>query len=150
MAHFVYIVSSTRHYFKVGVARNPEQRLASLQTGNPEALHIEALIKCPSEKAAYGLESVLHRRFVRRHMRNEWFKFSKTKSRIKKEREKVYNTILTVVQNPIYSKFVITKWPYHEINDDIIKEDVELDESVRLLIEQENLYLSHMREILLA
>ena len=150
MSHYVYVISSTRHYFKIGVARSPEKRLASLQTGNPESLYIEALIKCPSEKSAYDLESILHRRFSNRHVRNEWFQFSRNRSKIKREREKVYNTIITVVQNPVRVKFTITKWPYHEINEDIIKDNVELDESVRLLIEQENLYLSHMREILLA
>jgi len=149
MKYYVYVVTSTKKYFKIGVAKNPDRRLSELQTGNPEPLQIEILIQCPSEKAAYGLESLLHRRFSRRRVRNEWFFFGKKDEHIKAGRETVYNKILNVVSDPNYEmSFRITKWPKHKIKEAPTEDRIPFDEeSIVILYEQEKLHLNHMRDI---
>jgi predicted GIY-YIG superfamily endonuclease len=151
MKYYVYVIRSTNYYFKVGVARNPERRLSELQTGNPEPLNIEALILCPSEKSAYGLESLLHKKFSRRKVRSEWFFFGRKEREIHKGRQTVYNTIIDVVSHPNYEmSFRITKWPDHKLKKEHFAEDTLEEEEFWVVPEEDRLITNHMREIMYA
>ena len=73
MATFIYVMS-TPGKVKVGKARDPKRRLASLQTGNPEEIRLIRLYQCPNEEAASQLERVCHEQISKYHYRGEWFK----------------------------------------------------------------------------
>jgi hypothetical protein len=150
MKYYVYVVCSTECYFKVGVAKNPARRLTELQTGNPEELQIDALVLCPNEKAAYALEILLHEKFSRRKVRNEWFSFGKRQKEIRKGRQNVYNTIIDVVSHPDYRKsFRITKWPNYIFRKETRFNKIDKEEVLETT-EEYQLMKNHMREILLA
>jgi predicted GIY-YIG superfamily endonuclease len=74
---YVYFIQSgdskKRNPVKIGVARNPERRLAALQTGNPEELKLLVVIECDSRTEAYAIESHLHKTLAKRNIRGEWF-----------------------------------------------------------------------------
>ena len=74
---YVYFIQSgsskKRNPVKIGVARNPERRLAALQTGNPEELKLLVVIECGSRAEAYAIESHLHKTLAKRNIRGEWF-----------------------------------------------------------------------------
>ena len=71
---FVYFVRSGRNGpIKIGVAKNVENRMDTLQTGNPTELILIAKVKCKSKAHAYSLETQLHKIYSRKRIRREWF-----------------------------------------------------------------------------
>jgi hypothetical protein len=70
----VYLVT-TQRYVKIGVARNPESRVASMQVGCPTELYLWGLIM-PVKQSARSLEYSLHRKFAEEKVRGEWFSCS--------------------------------------------------------------------------
>lgn len=56
---------------KIGCARNPFVRLATLQTAFPLELKIEAHLK-----GSYALEKEMHERFAKERVRGEWFRIT--------------------------------------------------------------------------
>lgn len=65
--YFIQSVDSLR--IKIGVAKDPVDRLRSLQTGCPERLELIATIPC----AGVEQERKLHRQFRRDKIHGEWF-----------------------------------------------------------------------------
>lgn len=66
---FVYFVQQgDRGPVKIGVAKDPLDRMAALQTGNPTELHLRQVV--PGQR---DLESKLHYRFREARIRGEWF-----------------------------------------------------------------------------
>lgn len=63
---------------KIGIARNPIKRLATLQTGNPEALFIHRVFWVESEQYAKNIESDAHisAELEHRRLEGEWFECS--------------------------------------------------------------------------
>lgn len=71
---FVYFVQAgKRGAIKIGIARNIERRILSMQTGNAYELHLLAAIPCKSRAQAKDFEGRLHRFFGRQKIRGEWF-----------------------------------------------------------------------------
>jgi predicted GIY-YIG superfamily endonuclease len=71
---FVYFVrAGNRGAVKIGIARNVERRVATLQTGNAFKLNVMAVIPCSSRIEAQSLEERLHKRFAKQRIRGEWF-----------------------------------------------------------------------------
>jgi DNA-binding transcriptional regulator YdaS (Cro superfamily) len=56
---------------KIGTAKNPAKRLATLQCGVAEILHVERLMEGGRE-----VETALHRRYAGQRLRGEWFRWS--------------------------------------------------------------------------
>ncbi len=56
-------------FLKIGIAKNPRQRLRELQTGCPYALELIAAFRGDTET-----EKLLHRRFAHLHSQGEWFR----------------------------------------------------------------------------
>lgn len=75
-AMFVYFIKCINRdgYIKIGVAKEVQSRLDTMQTGCPYKLELLAAIKCVSRKQAYELEGKLHRLFKAKHIRGEWFR----------------------------------------------------------------------------
>jgi len=71
-ACFVYFIQSgDSGPIKIGVAYNVKQRIAGLQTANPNKLNLLATIK---NKNALKVESDLHEKFKEHRLQGEWFK----------------------------------------------------------------------------
>jgi hypothetical protein len=67
---YVYLIQQGTHGpVKIGLAKNPQKRLATLQQANPTKLHgIAAWRGLPFE------EAMLHEEFADQRIRGEWFK----------------------------------------------------------------------------
>lgn len=63
---------------KIGYSKDPEDRLKSLQTGNPIKLQLYMKIKCNDEAHARRLERTLHEMLGTQNLRNEWFRLKYT------------------------------------------------------------------------
>ena len=53
---------------KIGVSVNPERRLLSMQTINPDPLHIMKVVN-----GSYAMEALLHEKFSDARINGEWF-----------------------------------------------------------------------------
>jgi len=79
MTTYLYFISTTRkNVVKIGIANNPKKRLKTFQTANYEELIILRVIKVENRALAFKLETALHQKFKRYHIRGEWFKLTPT------------------------------------------------------------------------
>jgi hypothetical protein len=69
--NFIYFAKSGR-YVKIGISKNPQNRMKELQIGNPNKIELLHFFKGETFS-----EKFLHKRFRKYHCRGEWFKFSK-------------------------------------------------------------------------
>jgi len=67
---YTYFIVSEDGFVKIGVAKNPWDRLKGLQTANPHNLSLELLILGDIE-----IERLMHKLLKKHHHRGEWFKF---------------------------------------------------------------------------
>lgn len=75
---YVYIVQQwegdgIRGPLKIGIAEDPDLRLAELQCGNPRRLSVIARFPFLSRELAFAREQWLHRKFHHLNIRGEWF-----------------------------------------------------------------------------
>lgn len=68
-----FIFNPDSDAIKIGMAKNVQGRLNSLQTSNAAQLELLAFIKVESIKAARELEQYLHQQFAEFSLRGEWF-----------------------------------------------------------------------------
>ena len=69
--YMLQVCSSDR--YKIGVTNNIRNRLKNIQTGNPDAIKIIALLECPKPT---HIESSLHEEFACYRIHGEWFEMS--------------------------------------------------------------------------
>jgi len=69
---YLYLIKCHK-YYKIGVAFDIENRLNSLQCGNPYKLDLIIAVKNPDSKE---LEEILHKKFEDKRVRREWFELS--------------------------------------------------------------------------
>ena len=69
----VYLIRGNDGKYKIGIAKNPTQRIKQLQTGNSDKL---VIIETYQSENASKIESTLHNQYS--HLRNEgeWFDLS--------------------------------------------------------------------------
>jgi hypothetical protein len=67
---FIYLISNQLGLFKVGVSKNPNKRIKSMETGNPDDLII---LYVYNSKKSYVIEKTLHRLYQQYHVKLEWF-----------------------------------------------------------------------------
>lgn len=75
--HSVYVITcGSDSPCKVGVARDPSRRLATLQTGQPGKLSVRFLLWTPTSGVASKIERRVHKDLKRGglHVTGEWFK----------------------------------------------------------------------------
>ena len=58
---------------KIGIAANPESRIASLQTGSPRPLKILTYFDTPNREIAKKFESAFHKHYEAQRLAGEWF-----------------------------------------------------------------------------
>lgn len=72
--YYVYLIEQADEQFtKIGITNDPETRLSSLQTGNPQKLTLRYLLHCQDYAQAQGLEQAMHFVFAQRAAVGEWF-----------------------------------------------------------------------------
>lgn len=69
---YVYIIKAG-NYIKVGVAKNVQSRMDTMQTGNHLWLEIIASMPFETRKAAFDYEAHLHHKLKAHKVRGEWF-----------------------------------------------------------------------------
>jgi len=72
---FIYIIGSDQPPYKVGISRDPEKRLKSLQTGHPFPLKLHYSKETEICKTKL-LETVIHRHLKLYKTSGEWFDVS--------------------------------------------------------------------------
>ncbi len=69
---YLYVIGPSQGLQKVGIATEPKQRLATLQTAVPFDLHLHLAVAVPFHEA-HAVERRAHRLLARSCVRNEWF-----------------------------------------------------------------------------
>lgn len=94
----IYLIKNTEEsYYKIGVGKNPKQRLKQLQTGSPAEL---ILIETFNTEHAYKIEKALHRRYLHLKKEGEWFNFSITEQfEFLRVCESIEKSIKTLMEN---------------------------------------------------
>ena len=79
MSEFVYIIKDTgfTHRCKIGITKNPKQRIKNLQTGNSNKLEYIFILKVNSNIKSSAVESEIHKYFKEKNqcVHGEWFNF---------------------------------------------------------------------------
>ena len=70
---YVYFIQAGYGAIKVGMAKNPEKRLADMQVSSSKPLRIVAKFPMPDRERARCLEKELHGLFADERIRGEWF-----------------------------------------------------------------------------
>lgn len=69
---FIYVIGGTNPPYKVGISRDPNRRLKSLQTGHPYPLQVHFTKETEICKTKL-LEQVIHRHLKMYKTSGEWF-----------------------------------------------------------------------------
>ena len=72
MLSYIYIIGSKDPPYKIGISRDPNQRLRSLQTGHPYPLQIHSLKQTDITETKY-LEKMIHNNLKFYKTKGEWF-----------------------------------------------------------------------------
>ena len=72
LARFIYVIGPQQGLQKVGLATDPQSRLATLQTASPFDLVMHGAVAVPFREA-HSVERRAHRLLARFRVRNEWF-----------------------------------------------------------------------------
>ena len=79
MSGYVYIIKDTglKNRCKIGITKNPKQRIKNLQTGNSNKLNIIFVLKVEPKIKSSAVEAVIHKYFKEKHLwiQGEWFEF---------------------------------------------------------------------------
>lgn len=69
---YLYLIKCHK-YYKIGITFDIENRLNSLQCGNPYELKVIIAVKNPDAKE---IEEILHKKFEHKRVMREWFELS--------------------------------------------------------------------------
>jgi hypothetical protein len=72
---YIYVIGPQQGLQKVGLATDPQTRLAALQTASPFNLQIHVAVQVPFAEA-HTIERRAHRLLARSRIRSEWFQTS--------------------------------------------------------------------------
>jgi hypothetical protein len=89
MSYVYFILDEISSAVKIGKANDVLERLATLQTGNPNKLVLLGYIKCISEKHSFLIEKQHHQKFKDLHINGEWFSYD----------EKTFENLLSIESN---------------------------------------------------
>jgi len=72
---YIYLIRGNNGKYKIGIAKNPSQRIKQLQTGNSDKLEI---IETYQSENAFKIETSLHHQYSYARNEGEWFDLSLT------------------------------------------------------------------------
>lgn len=70
-----FVLDEKSNAIKIGKANDVEDRINSLQTGNPNTLRLMHYIECSSEQHGFLLEKQYHEKFKHLRISGEWFEY---------------------------------------------------------------------------
>jgi hypothetical protein len=81
VTHQIYIMAYSAHYeqgsyrgpFKVGIAKQPLDRIKDIQTGNPQPIEVIWVSKFMDRGMAYAAERFIHELLKKHRISGEWF-----------------------------------------------------------------------------
>ena len=73
MNYYVYVIGPDKGPIKIGFTNNLENRLRTIQTGNPERIKIHYSIEFKSEKDMRAAEKKIHKSLSHKRKKGEWF-----------------------------------------------------------------------------
>lgn len=93
----IYLIKSSEDsHYKIGVSKNPQKRLSTLQTGNSSQIILISEYKTIN---AYKIEKVLHRKYSHFQRNGEWFNLSiKEELSFINECEKIEKNITDLIE----------------------------------------------------
>lgn len=74
LCYVYFILNCDSEATKIGIAKNVNRRIASLQTSSLSKLKLLGVLKAKSVNHAREVEKSLHQTFDKYHIRGEWFK----------------------------------------------------------------------------
>lgn len=73
---YIYLIQIEKsNFYKIGLTKNPTQRLNQLQSSNPHDLKLIDCIQLNEREKAVKLEKELHKTFIKYKVNREWFEF---------------------------------------------------------------------------
>lgn len=73
---YIYLLKSDENgYYKIGKSLNPDKRIRTLQTGNPEKITLISKVEV-TNKFCNKIESALHSQYSYTNKNGEWFDLS--------------------------------------------------------------------------
>lgn len=72
---FIYVIGNSENRQKIGFTKNPQRRLKTLQTGNPDKLYLHHCVEIPDEKTRV-MEKKIHSEIGYKRITGEWFNIS--------------------------------------------------------------------------
>lgn len=72
MNSYIYIIGADAPPYKIGISKEPQRRLRSLQTGHPYPLKIHNLKETDLTETKY-LERMIHQNLKHYRTKGEWF-----------------------------------------------------------------------------
>ena len=76
-AFIYFVLNADSNAIKIGMAKDLDKRLKSLQTSSPTKLQLLKAVQLAGVKEAADIETLLHRRFFHLRLTGEWFKADK-------------------------------------------------------------------------
>ncbi|MBV9385782.1 MAG: GIY-YIG nuclease family protein [Chroococcidiopsidaceae cyanobacterium CP_BM_ER_R8_30] len=76
-AFIYFVLNADSNAIKIGMAKDLDQRLKSLQTSSPARLQLIKVVQLANVKEAAECETKLHRKFAHLRLSGEWFKAEK-------------------------------------------------------------------------
>lgn len=109
----VYIIECAG-YCKIGVARNPEDRLRSINTGAPVRATLYRTREFPASLVARHVESHLHRLFRPHRSNGEWFDITPRKAW-----EALKRANPPTLANPKERADSLARWDFSDVPHDL-------------------------------
>jgi len=72
---YIYVIGDTTSPYKIGFTKDPDNRLRTLQTGNPKKLQIHYKEMIGENEVKY-IEKQIHKELKRKQVSGEWFNVS--------------------------------------------------------------------------
>lgn len=72
---YIYVIGNNENRQKIGFAKDPNRRLKTLQTGNPDKLYLHHYVEIPDEKVRI-MENKIHTEISYKRITGEWFNIS--------------------------------------------------------------------------
>lgn len=69
----IYVIEHPNGFWKIGRAKNPDQRLKEIQCHSPYELEVRTTVTEHNDHSRRSVESLLHQYFSRYQIRGEWF-----------------------------------------------------------------------------
>lgn len=101
---YIYIIGSDNPPYKVGISKDPQKRLKSLQTGHPQKLRIHLLKETDSAKTKL-LESAIHHNMKLYRTNGEWFNLP-----LEKIHSEIEFALIRYEDDPLLSMRVKNRW----------------------------------------